>query len=287
MPQTPQRGPAPAKSSKGFLVGTIIVVAVIGLGALGYFVVYPLIAEPAVSEPPPPAPPEPAPVPEPPALIITEPTSTPATPTSTPSDALPTPLHTSLFRAPADLTEELILVSSDLTSFRSQIPFDTAEVSILREINVALPSAPSQPLLGTGGVNTDPITLEQLLPFVAPGLFDRDTMRAFGNDVTVFTYTDSKGTWPGFAVRATNNVPLAAVQMKVNQTLEQAVALKQFFLTNPGTAGAWKSGSTGNVQNRYQTFSLPGAALNYAWTDRTLVVATSYDTFQTALGRIK
>ena len=277
------------------LIGSIIVVAIVGLGTLGYFVVYPLIAEPSVSEPAPSlptgqagVPPEPVPAPEPPVLpapVTPEPTPTPITPpaggpTSTASNALPLPVHASLFKAPADLAEEIALADANRTEFQRNAPFDTAEVSILRELSVTLPAR-------TPGGSPTPVTLEQFISFAAPGLFDRDTVRAFGNDVTVFTYTDSKGTWPGFAVRAANGTPLAAIQLTVNQALEQATAVKQLFLTDPGAAGAWKSGSIGSVQNRYRTFSLPGAALNYGWTDRTLVVAASYDAFRAALGRIK
>lgn len=267
----------------------IIIALVLGFGAVGYFVVYPMVlGDSGIDQTPPapqPVPPTPLDLPEP----SPEPTPEPQTPTSTattsPAEPVPAPLmrpgaHRSLFTTPADLVEPLALTSITTGSFAPFLSFDTAEVSILRELEVTVPGTGESTAAAT-------ISLEEFLAAAGLSVFDEDAMRAFGNDVTIFSYTDTKGTWPGFAVHAADGVALAALRAKLATALETNGALTSMFLADPGGAGSWRSGSTNGVENRYQTFTLSGAALNYGWTNRTLIVATSYDAFRAALARMQ
>jgi hypothetical protein len=272
-------------------MAAIVTAIVLGFGAIGYFVVYPMVLENSEMEPPlltptPPASvplpiPEPAPEPTPESQI-----STSTTTTTPPFEPLAlTPLirpaaHRSLFTTPADLIEPLALTSVTFGSLTPFITFDTAEVPILRELALSVPGPTEDAARPT-------ISLKEFFAVTGLSMFDEDTLRSLGNDVTVFTYTDTKGTWLGFAVRATDGVALAALRTKLTTTLESNAALTSLFLTDPGSASPWRSGFTNGVENRYQTFTLPGAALNYGWTNRTLIVATSYDAFRAALTRMK
>lgn len=270
----------------------IVIALVLGFGALGYFVIYPMVLGDAGVDQPPlvptpqPAAPAPLPLPEP----IPEPAPEPQVPTSTTTASSSEPLapapltrptaHLSLFTTPADLTEPIALTSVTVGSLAPFVAFDTAEVPILKEFDISVPGPTEDSTRPT-------LSLKEFLAVTGLSVFDEEVLRSFGNDVTVFSYTDTKGTWLGFGVRAADGIALAALRAKLTAALESNGALNSLFLTDPGSAGPWRSGSTNGVENRYQTFTLPGAALNYGWTNRTLIVTTSYDAFRAVLARMK
>ena len=103
---------------------------------------------------------------------------------------------------------------------------------------------------------------------------------------TFFTYTNDKGTWPGYIVSLRSNA-VSDIKDRVKSSLEASTNIKNLYLTDPGTAVVWKSGSAEGVATRYSTYSLAGAGLNYGWLNDTLVVSTSYAGFQEALKRLK
>ena len=103
---------------------------------------------------------------------------------------------------------------------------------------------------------------------------------------TFFTYTNDKGVWLGFVGKAKSDSTLSDLKTSVAK-IEKSAGLTNMFLSDAGTATTWKGGTTEGVSNRYLTYSLAGAGLNYGWLNDTLVVSASYQGFQEALKHLK
>ncbi|MBI5732387.1 hypothetical protein HY967_00295 [Candidatus Jorgensenbacteria bacterium] len=256
------------KSKKGMIIGLGVGFGLVALAALGYFVIYPTFFNKPV-EPPPvyetpniPPPPEPTP----------EPTPNP-TPTPTPEPPI---THSSLFKTAPDLTEEISVASLSLNDLKSNLDLTPTDVPTIKEI--ALKDA-----------NNNPLTLNSLLQIVLPNVFNEEAFTLFDRDVTFFVYTNEKGAWPGFiAATEIQSLPvLQEFQTKIGSLIEGSSAISTLFLVDPGSASSWKSGKTGGTTNRYLSYSMTGAALNYGWSGSDLIVTTSYDAFKETLKRLE
>ncbi|KKU91587.1 MAG: hypothetical protein UY23_C0001G0193 [Candidatus Jorgensenbacteria bacterium GW2011_GWA1_48_11] len=272
--ETPASFPAaitPAKSKKGLFWGLVALIVVAGLGAAGYFFVYPTFfagpktAEttlPPTTEIPPPTQPEvqnPTPIP------------TPETPAAAPTIQN----HVSLFKTAADTTADVTLATTDLTSLAAALPFATADVPILKEVVLR-------------DAQNNILTLSQVINLFFAQDITNDVLNEFNPDLTTFVYTDNAGTWPGLILAPSQNANLTDLQTKLNQELEAGTHLTGLFLSNPGTAGTtWKTGSTNAVSNRYLTFSTVGFALNYGWVGQNLLISSSYNGFKEAINRLQ
>jgi hypothetical protein len=263
---------APKKKTKGLFI-LVFALVVLALAAVGYFIVYPMVSsqlEPAVVAPIVPAPspePEPAVIPTPPTGNETPPVTPPVTPPTTPT------LHASLFTTPADMTENTALPEMSPAAVATALGFDTAEVPIFREIIFQDQSGTPRPPTG-------------VLTALDPETFTPEVLALLNSDATFFTYTDAAGTWFGAVVSAATGVALPDLRTAM-QRIETSVTLKNFFLSDPGTPGTWKSGATEGVGNRYVAFSKPGFALNYAWKGSQFVISSSYEGFKEALRRVE
>ncbi len=276
------------KSPKGLFIGILVLIIIVGLFAVGYFFVYPFFfggeTEEAAEVPPPVSAPEssaevPA-VPEIPEVpVVTESgTTTPAegeetaTEPEAPAETTLTE-HASLFVSAADASSDATLSELNVSAYKGSLEFTTAEVSVLNE----------QVFKDSEGVL---INFTNLAGALLPGIFTENLSQSFESDFTFFTYTDSKGTWPGFIAKLGSDAVLADVQTQV-AGLETSENLANLYLTDPGSQTSWKSGTVEGVSNRYLSFSLDGASLNYGWQDNLLVVSTSFSGFQETLKRLK
>ncbi|MEK7464586.1 MAG: hypothetical protein AAB617_02295 [Patescibacteria group bacterium] len=252
--------PGEKKSNKKLFITILVALVVVGAGALGYFFIYPKFFKtttpvPAIQTPEVPAVPEVPTVPEVPPAPITE--------------ALETiPAHVSLFKSPADLMVEIKLPTSNLTGLQNSVPFETAEVAVLKEIKLA-------------NADGNLLSLSGLMKFLMPDVFNQDLLKSFEPDFTMFVYSDSKGAWPGYVLSLGKDAVLADVQAKA--TAIEGVGLNNVFLSDPGQASTWKNGAS----NRYLSYSQSGAGINYGWVGNNLVIATSYSGFQEAAKRLK
>lgn len=258
------------KSRKNIFVISLVAILVIGLGALGYFVLYPMIF--GESEVPPPrndlsptsdVTPSPMPVPggEPVPEMEVEPTPQAASLT-----------HISFFKTAADATEDVSLVNLTFPSLKSLISFETADVPLFKE------------LVGRNAAGTI-LSFGQFVGTLFPSIFSPEVVSQFEPDFTLFSLTNDKGTWLGFVAK---KKPNASSQLTEPITaLETAPTLSDFFLKPPGTMQTWKTGKAGTVDTRYATFALPGAALNYGWHADHLIVSASYDGIKEALRRLE
>lgn len=272
--------PVEKKGGKNIFVISLVAVLVAGLGALGYFVLYPMIfgesaVPPASEEVQTPSVPAPAPTTE----LTPEPTPTPSdslpssesgsTPAPTPVSAL---AHTSYFKIAADETKNLSLTNLTFPSLFSLLSFETSAVPFFKEL---------------AGKNTTGavLTFEQFAGTSFPSVFTPEVVAQFEPDFTLFSLTNEKGTWLGFVAKksTTASSQLPSLVAKI----ESSPTLQGFFLKTPGIMQAWKVGKVGTTDTRYASFQLAGAAFNYGWSGDYLVVSASYDAFKEALRRLQ
>jgi hypothetical protein len=269
IPSQPPKPPVPVGSSpkrtkKGGLVALVVVLVVVALGALGYFVVYPLMNQPTIEEPaaetqtPPTAPP----------VSEVPPVEEPQTPPVSASAQ-----HVSLFTVPADVTSDALIAEPSLAAVTNAFTFDTAEVPVLEEVV----------LKDTAGNLISAATIANLID---PTTFPSAVADQFEPDATVFSFTDANGTWIGFALKAKDVTALPMLVASV-QNIESEHSLSGYFLSNPGTQTTWKDGQASGYATRYLSFSQPGAALNYGWVGMKLVVSASYGGFKEAINRLR
>lgn len=262
----------PAQShKKGFVVGLIVFLAVIGLAAATYFYIYPnfilprlgVVTTPETTPTPPPAAPE--------QNIEVPPAETPP---AEPTPETETPAgHNSVFKTAADTTQEVSLATIDLANLKTSLNPVAAATPTIKEFTL-------KDDLGAF------LKFGQVMSVVLPDVFDEELNALFEeNDFTVFVYSDSRDGWPGFIGKVKNAADLETAKQKV-ALLESSADLKNIFAQDPGTGQAWKAGQTEGVTNRYSTFTQAGAALNYGWLNNYLIISASYSSFKEALKKL-
>jgi hypothetical protein len=259
--------PTPKKSSKGIFTALIVFIVVVGLAALGYFVIYPIFfAAPATPVPAVPAPePTPTPSPEPAPTPTPEPTST--------APVIPAPVHASLFTTPADSQIETSVVTNG--SALSGLTLNTTASPSLTEI---VYKGSDGTLIKFGGILNEVLRLD---------ISSNPALASAFNDLTAtgLVYGDGSARWLGFAVQLSAGANASAA---FQQAFEAVASYGNLFASDPGTAQIWKDGQiTGVTGNRYLLFSKSGFAVDYGWVGNKLVIMTSYDGFKDAVNRLK
>lgn len=240
---------APPHKSGGIIKVVIAIVAILGLGALGYFVAYPMFTSEDAA-----------------------PTPAPSTAAS-PLPSSPIRSHQSFFVVPATqetpLTIEPVSAEGIADALRQigerGMPPDSLEEIVMRDPRGS--QIPFPAFLGAFGV-LDPA----------------DLAAWFENDFTAFLYYDAKGIWPGYLAKVkpdANRTDLMAALSGLEN-----VPLRQFFLEDPGAFGPFKDGNVFRRPNRYAPGTLPGAAFEYALVDNYVIISTSYPGLQAALQQI-
>lgn len=251
------------KSGKGLFYGLLTFIVILGIGALGYFVVYPMfIGEkntntetPVVEETPT--------LPEAP-IEEAEEVVTPEEPTAI--------THASLFKIPADQSNVLsVSVALGANIFKNSIENETSAPA-LRELLLQKEG---------GAVFETPDLLGALFPSLSPSFSS-----LFEKDPTVFLYINQSGAYPGIVLKAKSGASLEDVKVSVAQ-IESSSDITNIFLTNPGAnSGAWKAGVASGIQTRYVVLG-NGLAFNYGWIGNVLLVSASYDGFKEAVRRLQ
>lgn len=264
----------PKKSGgKGILIG--VIVGIIVLGVVAYFVYPSLLSKPQIDEN------VPAPIESvtenQQEEIIQEPI------TETETTITPEPItvpHVSLFTMPAKEMIEADVTPFSLTTWKSIFGGETSTAPTLKEI------------VATDGDAV--ITFSSLVATLFPGAFDQSIVDGFEQNVTVFSYVDSSGIWPGFVANydsSNGSVSLSSLQNSFKTALEQFTpgSLTSLYAADPGTPQTWKQGKTGDVLNRYIIFSAQNSAIsmNYGWLGNSLIVSASYDGFKEAIKHLR
>lgn len=270
----------PQKSSKGLFIGLLVVIILIGAAVAGYFLILaPAKVPEAVT--PTPQPQQPASQPEPvipevPGVGVGEKESEEV---PEPEElvvevgAIPASSHVSLLSTPADSETKIEIASLNLANLKSALQFSPTETPLLREV-----------VLSNADGNL--IQFKDVLGVLHPGVFNENLSSAFENDYSLLTYSDSNGTWLGIVARVKSDANLADIQSSVQGIESDKAVLANFYLSEPGAAGDWKNGGSGNVTSRYLTFKAPGASFNYGWSGNRLIIGASFPAFQKITSRL-
>lgn len=233
----------PVRKSKVW-IWVAFVLAVVVLGALGYFVIYPIFSPnnaPVTELPPPPA------------------------------EIIPVIPHQSSFLIPAGSKAEIrlsnLLVSSIASALSGVTINNPQNAGAVQEV-VVLDDAGSQ------------VSFSAYFAAFVPGLTTSQLANWFEDDFTAFLYYDRKGVWPGYAARIKNGTDIEVLKSYINAI--EASDLTKFYITSPGTFGAFVNGQMNGKPTRYAVGSTPGSALNYGLIGNYLVVSTSYDGLKNA-----
>lgn len=229
--------------SKKPLLWVVLGVVVIGLGLVGYFVVYPLLSSPSSTQP----------VEPPPGQIITS------------------IVHSSFFlgtpQATADITLNNLLTST-ITNELQNLSLNRLSDGAVQEVVMHDAEGGQVPFGSFGAALIPSLTSTQLSSW-------------FEDDFTAFLFYDLKGVWPGYIARIKNGINLDEV--KINVTALESSDLSKFYLTPGVSFGPFAGGQVFGQETRYSVGSVPGAALNHGIINNYLVISTSYDGLKVAV----
>jgi len=251
------------KKNKIFSI-IIIALVIIAAIAVGYFIIYPIIASKNTTETPTPQQPIQPITNE--SIPITEPVE--QLPEQQPLTQLPSALnlktieiHASYFKSPADFTREINLIYADLNSLKEIIGFRTNETPILEEIIIK-------------NEQNKIISFSGLMPLFAPNFFKLDTLNYFEDDYTLYTYINNQGTWLGVIAKLKNNADIITIQNQMIN-LQNDPDNRNFFLTDPGLMKIWRDGKIKDKPSSIVDFEKEGASLSYTWFDKYLLLSTN------------
>ena len=180
---------------------------------------------------------------------------------------------------PIRLSREAAQTTEDLLTFSQKISEELKDIpSSAKFIEVQLTKDGEKP--------ADILTLSSLAGIsLFPESFIREN---FTPNVTAFVYRNARGSWPGYIYKLlpNKNPRLLASQIQILERSPQTTAA--LFLVSPGTAvGGFSDGTRSGLPTREQTFSLPGAAIGYAWFERYFVISTSLEGLEESLRRLQ
>lgn len=240
-----------APKSHRTLWAIIAVVIIIALGAVGYFVIFPMMSSPVV-----------------------EPIAENTTPTPTPEPMPVLAAHTSAFAGSAIIIPQVTLQLGTVT--REAIVQGMTDQGAL--VGEGLTEVVIQDQ--TGGQMPFATYLTALLP----AFLDGQSVSSYAEaDFTAYIFKDKAGVWPGYIV--TLKPEGGATLSQWLASLEKA-DLGALFVTEAGGLGAFKDGTVKGVSDRFATGATPGASLSYAVTATNLHISTSYEGLKATLGAL-
>lgn len=267
----PSGEPTPKKGGKTIFTVIIAAIVVIGLAALGYFVIYPIFfAAPAETVPALVENPNPIPTPTP------EPTPIPEN-IPTPPATVTAPAHISLFTIQSDSQFETSVITTGAT---------------LANVVLSTTAAPAISEVTYKDSNGNLMKFSDIFK-TATGLdiSTNQTLGAAFNDLTAtgLIYTDSNNSrWLGFTAQLASGADVASVSAAFKQILESTTDYSGLFASAPGTAQTWRDGQVAGATGvRYLLFSDSGFAIDYGWVGNKLVVVTSYNGFKETVRRVQ
>jgi len=272
-PTAPQ--PEKTKGGRSIFKTLLIIIIVLGLAAIGYFFVYPLLSTTDAEK----APEVVNTAPVPPENIVNIPLIPPVeTPTTTlPIVIPPAPVstvdtHASFFKTKADLVFDAKLSAFTLNDLKTPIAFETTSVPLFKEVVWKTQE-------------NKPLSFSQVASLIFPNFFTTEKVSNFQDDFTLFSYSNTKGTWLGFITKLKDGVNVGAIQDSMN-ILQKDTGLKNLFLSDPGTMSPWKDGKVRNKPTSLAPFSLQGATISYTWFDRYLLVSSNLEAAEDAAKRL-
>lgn len=223
------------------VLGAIVFIG--GLGALSYFVIFPLLfpteAPQQVQRPP----------------VVTKPVAT----------------HESFLANPPAAEAEIKLADNNYLTIATALQnesFNQLADGQFKEIEIS--------------DNNGQVTFPNYLGAIAPATSALGSTDWFQNDFTALLYYDPSGIWPIYVAKFKTGVDPEAVKSAF-KTLENIIELANFYLAPPGTFGVFKDGKAGSYQTRYAVGTQAGAAFNYGIFGNYLIFSTNYNGLKSAL----
>ncbi len=282
-----------ARKSSGSWAIVVAIIAVILLGAAGYFVYTAFFAN---SEAPATTPPATGPAASngasnngqtggPAATAPAGGAATASTPTSTPASAPFT--HVSLFKKPADQVLTLTLSlngaaasAADLATFNQKL----ATVLTTADKTATLIEIDAKDTAGND------VSIGDLLSAANELVIDPAALAAhFNADATFFVYRDKNGFWPGYvlSLRTGDNWLFSSADVA---KLETSPSIANFFLQDVGkpSPDGFTDSTISGVSVRvlpYLDAPIP-SYFTYGWTKGNLILSTSQSGFSQAVSRL-
>ena len=239
-----------------WLVGGIIGFVV--LAAVGYFVVYPLFNKASS--------PAPTPVVEQPVI------AQPATPTS------PAPVQ------PAAAKHLSQFINPPIATVNAQLPAALpGSTQLMEAMRGALVQQGQAALSGLTEVivttPTGPLSAQEFLYATAPSIDGyADSLET---DFTAFIYKDTAGIWPGYVMQF--KAGSAQSVIVTTAAILEKLALKNFFVVDPGVLAPFKGGTVNGIWDRYAVGKTAGASFGYLVKNNKLLISTSFAGMKEAL----
>ena len=272
-------------TSKKILLWTGAVLIIIGIGLLGYSVVFPRLFPQTSTSPDnedisttinPENPPVVTEVPvapidqsQTPPIDVTIPPAEPITP----SAPVLKP-HQAFFKS-TDSSASIQLVAADLASFTDALKEESKKA-------IANNNLVELFISDANGQISGPAMLSLLIPE-----YSSDVLNAnLEEDFTTALFYDANGVWPVYVFKAKDGADLAALQIEIKK-MEASANLNNLFVIDPGNkVGAFKDGPVNNNPIRYIKFSKAGAFIDYGWMGDKFIISTSYEGIKKALSNL-
>lgn len=232
------------------LVATLALIIAGGIGALGYFVVFPLLFP---AEAPSSADTTPLPAETPPSSGIT---------------------HQSFFvRPPASRARInfLDLSRDNIRNALQQTALSPVPAGSLKELEL-LDSGDSQ-ILASEFLRV----FLSLTPEEAA-----EIAQVIDSDFTAYLFYTTEGAWPGYIFRVTD-----PEQARATLGAEVERTASRFYLSSPGILGPFQSANYNNTNNRYAVGSQPNVSFNYGIMGDFMVISTTFDGYKAALESLR
>lgn len=234
------------RSIFGALLGFMLVV---GVGAAGYFWIYPTLFGEGNQ----------------PDVVASPPSGNVAT-------LAPQPIvHRSLFTKLPTLTGTIAVqrvTQGGLTQALQQEAANQAPAKSIKE------------LAFTDGDGA-PLRFGETIVALLPGLNKGDIQNTVEDDFTGFLYYNEKGVWPGYVAKLKSTAVPADVQAAFAGL--EGLDVAALYLKDPGVGENFQTGPFRGAPIRYRVFAASGASFNYGTVGDYMLIATSFDAFKSAV----
>ncbi len=223
------------------LLGLVVVG---GVGALGYFVVYPIFFPDSV------------------------PTNTPPLTSLPPSAKAP---HVSYLVTAPSAVSEIMIPEINYPTIASAVQneaFNLLADKQYKEIKISNTAGQVSFAAYLGGISpaSQALALGDLLE----------------SDFTALLYYDANSVWPVYIAKLKGNVSPEGL-MAGFRSAEGVLDLANFYVAAPGLFSTFKDGKLGNYNTRYNVATGPGASFNYGLFGNYLIISTNYNALKGVL----
>jgi len=126
------------------------------------------------------------------------------------------------------------------------------------------------------------VPFKDYLPAITPAALALDLSSWFEDDFTALLYYNPAGVWPVYVAKIRPTVDYQTVISNL-LSVEGAMDAANFYLTSPGSFSGFKDGKYKTYNTRYNVGSVLGASFNYGVFGNYLVIATNFDGLKAVL----